>query len=183
MSKARDLADGTAYAHPNGDATKEFKVADAVDLDDAVNKEQLDISIAASGKILNVWEYASSTELVVNTSTFTDTEYTLTVTPKTANSRFLVMYNVNVRFRKAKGLGCRFTSNGTAIEAGHSYETYAGGLVDNDPRFMSSKTRLHAPNTTGDVTYTLQMASYGSSAQINEQNNKVSNIIIFELGE
>jgi hypothetical protein len=123
---------------------------------------------AAGGKILQVVQASTTTQVSVATTTYTDTTLTATITPTSVTSQILVMVSQQTyatRTGNANGLGVRLLRDATVIftpptDATGPYISYigAGTFVQlfNQVNFQV----LDSPATTSPVTYKTQGRPY-----------------------
>jgi hypothetical protein len=185
--QAPDVAfDGTIVLpnDPSAIATEAF-VGDSVA--GLATESFVESSIAAIPDIpgigSNVVQGISTTPTGINTSVFTDTSLTATITPSSATSKILVMVNQQVRNAASNPttLGCRIrllrgstnvlslSGEGTAFDS-FEITADAGGNV----RLAGyiSFVFLDTPATTSPVTYKTQAATNLANHQFQNENSK-----------
>jgi hypothetical protein len=146
----------------------------------------------------------TDTFISASTSWANVTGLTITVSPSNANSKFLLMSDVSVGPNSGAGsYAQRFAKDGNAITA------YIGDAAGSRPRAMAvgypgdsagtapalniNKTYLDSPNTTANVTYTIQVAGstttpgYINRSQADRDTTgydarTASSFTIFEIG-
>ena len=140
-----------------------------------------------SGSVLRILN-AQSTAVLNTSTTWTDIPgMTLTITPTSTNSEFLISYTNHVYIQGITGqnwvaVGIRLLKDSTVIYTdGDSSYAVGHNLSDNVDRMMLYQPNqyLDSPNTTSAVTYHLEAAttqsstaclinepSYGSGGQI-----------------
>lgn len=149
-------------------------------------------AVAGSGKVLQVVSATTSTNAVTSSTSYVDTNLTVTITPSAATSKVLILVSQMIQFyadpgaQAAGGLNLlrgateiyeqAGTQNiGWLLQATGATKAYWGGCA--------SMVYLDSPNTTSATTYKTQMkvsnAAYGFEAQ---KNSCDSSIIALEIG-
>lgn len=109
------------------------------------------------GKVVQVVSNTYSVETSMNTTSFTSSGLTATITPKFASSKILVIVSTNVQADTANvEVACtifRGTTSGTNL-AGNTgiVVSYPGSYAN--LRFPITLNALDSPNTTNTTTYT-----------------------------
>jgi hypothetical protein len=142
---------------------------------------------AAGGKVLQVVYASTGSEVTINTSTFTDTGVSASITPSSTNSKVLVI---------ATGNGTNTGADGTANTWGEMRLLRgATTILDFENRIAqafssalgvtvaTSCVYLDTPSTTSSTTYKTQaMRGNGTSTFRVNHNNTTSGIILMEIG-
>ena len=123
------------------------------------------LASGAGGKILQVLQSSFTDAKSTNSTTFTDTGLSVSITPSSASNKILIMYSLYLSVRadtySASTVIVRDSSEifiGDAIssaERGSSFMWPDGGR---DPS-LHSHTFLDSPNTTSATTYKIQYKS------------------------
>jgi len=142
----------------------------------------------APGKILN-YKFVSGTNtgVTVNSTTWTDSNITLTYTPSSTDSRIIINVNAYVNLMVtgvATGTGLK-----RAISGGATTTQIGDGTVgfvykyDIDAETNISFEHVDHPNTTSAVTYTLNARREGGSGNAIRlgESNKISEMILYEI--
>jgi hypothetical protein len=140
------------------------------------------ISIAATGKIIQVVQGVLNTRASTTSATFADTGLTVSITPTVSTSKILVMVTIGDAgaATSAGTLGLNLVRGSTNIAQGtasgsSTVTTFGvGSFGDQNASWGSqSITYLDSPATTSATTYKVQFAStYNSiSCTINGSNN------------
>jgi hypothetical protein len=145
-------------------------------------------TLPSGGKILQVVEGTTTTEVSNSTSTLTDTGLTATITPSSTSSKVLVFANI---------LGAN-KSNGNlnnqlhlALLRGATTIRSVLGLYTSTTLQLSVPSAqlvaLDSPATTSATTYKVQFANYNNTASVTVQNvssfiEAKSTIILMEVG-
>jgi hypothetical protein len=140
---------------------------------------------AGGGKVLQVIQATSTSELSSSSSTFADTNLTATITPSSATSKVLVLVQ-HAGTRKsdvnaANRLDIRIMRGATEIlkarDMLYTNTTLTFQAVNQVMNYLDS------PATTSATTYKTQFASAGSTASVGVGNGGVtSTIILMEIG-
>jgi len=121
-------------------------------------------TLVAPGHVLNVWNVGKTDVFTTSSTSYVDiTDMSITLTPQSATSKFLVKYNASV------GMGAdnthvylQLVRNSTAILQADaaSNRSVASSIVNSDTagdHITSSNEYLDSPATTSSITYKLQM--------------------------
>ena len=115
--------------------------------------------LSGAGKVLNVYHHDSNTTATVSTtsSSFVDSGLTLTVTPVSASSRFIVTYSSAPHQNLTTNWGQ------TALYRGASRTNITGGVrrnaADEWTTFVQTVHGVDSPNTTSPITYKVKFNS------------------------
>jgi len=136
------------------------------------------------GKVLQVVQGTTTTEVTNNTDTFADTTLTASITPSASTSRILVLVTQNSCYK----------TNGNASNA-HMFRIVRGstniwasqfvGWTDSATKLESTYAfnYLDSPATTSATTYKTQFRNYPNAAGVIVQESTAqSNIILMEIG-
>ena len=134
-----------------------------------------DLGLNVSGAVLDHYymQYGISTSL--SSQTYTDSNLTLTVTPKSATSKFIISYNTffylpNNGATWAAAFG-RIMRDSTAIRT-DEYTLGRGASYQSAQMKITSDTYVDAPNTTSSITYKVQFASYTGTIYMHYSSQK-----------
>jgi hypothetical protein len=125
--------------------------------------------------VLQVVSASTNTFLETTSTTFVDTPLTLSITPTSATSKILVLYNVNYIIVRSSSSGIAafrldrngtpvyspYTNNGTGNYATGGMSVTGGTSIVN--YLMTPITYLDSPGTTNQLTYKLQGCLYENS--------------------
>jgi hypothetical protein len=152
------------------------------------------VAPSGGGKVLQVVQSVDGTETTTNTTTWTDTGLSATITPSSASSKILVLTNVMVYNRRTNsetGGGLRILRDSTFIwgdEAASApfssfYTTATGASTVVRANFMSF-SYLDSPNTTSAITYKVQSAlqNTANGAEMLTSYVSDSGMILMEIG-
>jgi hypothetical protein len=140
---------------------------------------------AAGGKVLQVVQVTTSTQVINNTSTFADTGLTASITPSSTSSKVLVMVSQMGCFKTAADSTNALIINlfrgvtDIALIAGNGLATATS--VGLEASF--SYSYLDSPATTSSTTYKTRFknAFNGNSVRV-QQSSDLSTIILMEIG-
>jgi hypothetical protein len=141
------------------------------------------------GKVLQVVSVAYSTNKTIATTTFTDTNLTLSITPTSATSKILVLVTQGFshsRLTNETGTGWKIVRGATDIATWPSQQasqTYAAGTTEIQIYGLITVSYLDSPATTSATTYKT-MAKVGSTANsgTSDYNYGGTNMILMEIG-
>ena len=143
-------------------------------------------ALPALGKVINSWGLTTnSSTSVSDSSTWTDTELTITLTPASTNSKFIIavsqaIYIQDSSSTEAKG-GWRFM-RGTQVLTGDNGEVIymqAAGTGHIQAHHHPAFTLRDAPETTSSITYHTEIMSVQDN--ITSGGNRGSSMFILEL--
>lgn len=146
---------------------------------------------AGGGKVLQVVYGDTTTGTTINTTTFTDTGLSASITPSATTSKVLILMTqaYNVSGVSVEGNGrVRLLRGSTSISAGAGtkdvtiYDTGSSGNIGYQTNF--TLLYLDSPSTTSSTTYKAQGAkgTSGSNAFEAQVNSARSQIILMEIG-
>ncbi len=158
-------------------------------------------SSVTTGKVLQVQTFVTSTEVEIDTETYTDTGLTCNITPTAASNNVLVMVDQHAYFKRSSdaGMGIKVLRDSTAIHTPATHNNAGQDwLVDinTDPSHYGEYGRRHItildtiPGdwSSGAITYKTQACVWdaGSNAQVVCQydlngTNATSRIILMEI--
>ena len=140
---------------------------------------------AGGGKVLQVVQVTTSTQVINNTSTFADTGLTASITPSSATSKVLVMVSQMGCFKTAadstNALIINLFRGATDIALICANGLNTGTSVGLEASF--SYSYLDSPATTSSTTYKTRFknAFNGNSVRV-QQSSDLSTIILMEIG-
>jgi hypothetical protein len=152
---------------------------------------------AAGGKVLQVVTATSTTETSIASTSFVDTNLSVTITPTLATSKVMILISQNVYISSGSeaysSSGYRLMRDATSIfDASGLYKQAVGiyGETLSNPKNMTIVTYfpvsyLDSPSTTSATTYKTQMnmsSTAGSRYSAAQNANSVSSIIALEIG-
>ena len=139
---------------------------------------------SGGGKVLQVIQGTTTTQVSNNTSTFADTTLTATITPATSGSKILVLVTQNSCFKTAdnasNALLIRLVRDSTNI-----WSSQFLGWTDSALKFEStwSFNYLDSPATTSATTYKTQFRNLNNgTGVIVQESTAQSTIILIEIG-
>jgi hypothetical protein len=141
---------------------------------------------AGGGKVLQVVQGSTSTEVSSSSTTYVDTNLTATITPTSATSKILVLVTQNGLQRSVgnsdNAINLRLSlPGGSTVVFGFYLGFTNTTLVQN---LASSFNYLHSPATTSAITYKTQFANANPTSLVKVQadNNTTSTITLLEIG-
>jgi hypothetical protein len=153
---------------------------------------------AAGGKVLQVIQGTTTTNVNVASTSFTDTGLSATITPSSASSKVLVIFNQSSaisRSMDAQGASLQLLKNASVV---YSQDGAGGGFNSfyleistlSSPKgissyFFANGTFLDSPATTSAITYKTQgrCVDTANSGQVRFQPNAAtSTITLMEIG-
>jgi hypothetical protein len=140
---------------------------------------------AAGGKVLQVVQATTSTQVINNTSTFADTGLTASITPSSATSKVLVIVSQMGCFKTAADSANAVILNlfrgatDIALIAGNGLATATSVGIE----ASFSYSYLDSPATTSSTTYKTRFKNTSNANSVRvQQTNDLSTIILMEIG-
>jgi hypothetical protein len=150
---------------------------------------------AGGGKVLQVVQASTTTQVNIATTTFTDTTLTATITPSSVSSRIFVVYVQQYRFYRGaagpQGSGIRLVRNSTVIQTlgtgGGGAALFYAQATDGGAEFRltTSGNWVDSPATTSATTYKIQARPFvttNNGEVIAQDDASNSSITLFEIG-
>tara|TARA_R110000822_G_scaffold80376_2_gene191610 strand:+ start:809 stop:1279 length:471 start_codon:yes stop_codon:yes gene_type:complete len=139
------------------------------------------------GKVLQVVQSSTSTEIGNSTTTFSNTGLSATITPTSATSKVLVIVNQNGGYKNAgsleNGLMLKLVRDAADIV---DFGYRVGWTQSAAPHFAASISTnyLDAPATTSATIYKTQFSNYTAASAVYVQINSLatSTITLIEIG-
>jgi hypothetical protein len=133
------------------------------------------------GKILQVVTNSYSTVFNTSSTTYVDTGLSTTITPTSATSRILVMYNGI----HAVSAGAASATNIRVVRTSTAILTYNANGYTNTSNLFAHTIALHlvdSPATTSATTYKIQICNDLTSNITAQRNNEPSILTLLEIG-
>ena len=146
----------------------------------------IDISsdVGNVGKVLNVYYAHYSTQMQFTDTAWHDVGLSITLTPTSADSKFLLMWNQQSyldNYGGWNGYRPRFTRNGTEVYTDPysiSVAMYTNNVMGRDPF-----SYLDSPNTSSSITYSPQIQRANETSPISlNHSGAYSHFTILEIG-
>ena len=142
------------------------------------------VAPAGGGKVLQVVEGTTTTQVTNSTSTYADTGLSATITPSAATSKILVMVSQNGCQKSAGNdqsmIVLRLLRGATQI-GNEAVAFYSNSLLIMNGGL--SYLKLDDPNTTSATTYKTQFKNFANAAEVRVQaSTGQSTIILMEIG-
>ena len=109
-----------------------------------------ELASGVGGKVLQVVSALDSTKRTIASTTATDTDIEISITPSSTSSKILLIYHSDVRHDSSGGHYLRWYKDGSAIGDTYTFQISNSGNV-----VPYNMTYLDSPATTSEVTYTL----------------------------
>ena len=141
---------------------------------------------AGGGKVLQVVNAQYGTEVLLLSSTFTDTGLTATITPTSATSKILVLVNhtgVYKAFDNAtNSMGLRLLRAGSSILEFEKKAGFTNTAIESAVGSVST-SYLDSPATTSATTYKTQFKNFFNGTNVRIQYaDSISTITLLEIG-
>lgn len=143
---------------------------------------------AGGGKVLQVVFASTSTQVVVASTTPTDSGLTASITPSATSSKVLVIYNQNLfAERNTTGVAgaVRLLRGSTTIQdLGYPLSINLAGVSNVAIGGYYGATYLDSPSTTSSTTYKTQVNvnTTANSGYVAANANNISSITLIEIG-
>ena len=147
---------------------------------DKIQSDAIEYGDLPTGSVLQVLINEDSSELTLATATYTDTGLSVSITPKSATSKILCMWNMHYQNTgNPTGLGCQLVRASTNVwTSGTNYDMQSRTAGN---RIRGSWMYLDSPNTTSATTYKIQVSSQnGSTIYLNDDSNKTQ-LLLMEI--
>ena len=157
---------------------------------DSTQSTGLKWATPAGGKVLQVVQATYATETTVESTSYTDTGLSASITPSATSSRILILTDQPARILRTGSDttfgGIRLMRDATSIYSGDNDNAHGYYLASNtaEKRMYSrvNMSYVDSPNTTSAITYKTQARSIGPSQQRFQISNATSSIILIEIG-
>lgn len=127
------------------------------------------------GNYLDHYYMQYGTGITLSSQTYTDSGLTLTVTPKSVTSKFIITYNIFFYLPNQSSTWsapfARIMRDSTAIRT-DEYTLGRGAGYNIASMQNSGDTYVDEPNTTSAITYKVQVASYTGTIYAHYSNQK-----------
>jgi len=172
---------------------KELAAPNSFDLKIA-SGETLDLKsqgtvVMPSGSVLAVYHDTHSTSSTLQTTSYADIGLELTITPKSASSKFLITWSLQGQFEGGNsGWGTRInrtisSSESVIWDTETPYDLYSAD-TSSGLRMRAQYTYYDTPNTTSAINYKIQARTNASNSagavSLNNANNE-TNLVIWEV--
>lgn len=151
-------------------------------------------TVGGGGKVLQVVQFTTSTASTVTSSTFTDTNITLSITPSSSSSKVMaiascaIQYFTNGSSLNQVGMGIRLKRNSTDVFDPSGNGGEAEYITDSENSYkqmsgISTFSYLDSPATTSSTSYTIAIRNNASSNTAKTSpDSRVSSLILMEIG-
>jgi hypothetical protein len=139
-----------------------------------ITRGAIEATAIGSGAVLQVVQTVKTDTFSSSSTSFTDiTGMSVTITPTSATSKIMIMYNMNTSIvNGGYRFDTRLVRNGSVIAVGDSAgsrfqattQAYSSSSAGNYPVYVQSMTFLDSPATTSSLTYKLQGVGWISSS-------------------
>jgi len=141
---------------------------------------------AGGGKVLQVVNATYGTEVLLMSSTFTDTGLTATITPSSATSKILVLVNHTGVYKAydnaTNSMGIRLLRDGSSILEFEKKAGFTNTTIETAVGSVST-SYLDSPATTSATTYKTQFKNFYNGTNVRIQYaDSISTITLLEIG-
>jgi hypothetical protein len=138
------------------------------------------------GKVLQVVNATTSTEVTIASTTMTDTGLTATITPTSATSKILILTSqVQALVRDAQNIGgnTRLMRGATELFSSRQVQNMTLSSTDTAFVYQLNFSYLDNPSTTSATTYKTQgKVTTTANSSTNRFNETLSSITLLEIG-
>ena len=135
-----------------------------------------------TGAVLQVVSGSHGTEQSISTTSWTDTNLSLSITPSATTSKIHIQYNFPSVYLTAASTGCsmRILRDTTSLfTPGHGYAIYNSAGIG---YWQYGDIELDSPSTTSSVTYKIQVRNYNTNTvQLSPGSHYKNRIILMEI--
>ena len=135
-----------------------------------------------TGSVLQVVTGTNTTEQSISTTSWTDTNLSLSITPSATTSKIHIQYSFPSVYLTVANAGCsmRILRDTTSLfTPSHGYAIYNSAGVG---YWQYGDIALDSPSTTSSVTYKIQVKNYNSNAiEISDGSFYNNTIILTEI--
>lgn len=178
---------GTITLQPTavaGSSTLTLPAANATIITTASSGQSIPKAALPTGSVLQVVNATYATSMSANSTAYTDTGLTASITPTSSSSKILIFVSQNGVYKNDVNTGnsvnLRLVRNGTSIGVFAIATGYTGALSQNI--VTASFNYLDSPATTSALTYKVEFANYANSGTVYVQaNNDISAITLMEI--
>lgn len=124
-------------------------------------------ALGIAGTVLQVVQHTTASDVFVNSTTWTDTGLSGSITPSSSSSKILVLISQPFAvYGEDVGLGLRLRRGSTVIlqDAEYQYFIDINGVLNGAHANRYAVQFLDSPNTTSSVTYSTQVRRSGEVA-------------------
>ena len=147
--------------------------------DDAVSAAKIADAVAL-GKLLQVVQVETTTDLDLSSSTYTDF-FSGAITPSASSSKVLVFWTVHSRsMTTISGFGVKLLRGSTAVWTS-TRDYYVYSEDSSSDRHLTMLNYLDSPSTTSATTYKVQVACNNSNNIQFSGNSNQSNMTLMEI--
>ena len=154
-------------------------------------------ALPSSGKVLQVVQGTTSTEKSIASTSFTDTNLTVTITPSSTSSKIMILASQSVYLGSGTtewvNIGLRLMRGGTSVldysgsydQANAIYTETVSGTTYATLAIYTPITYLDSPSTTSATTYKTQIKMSSTAdgrVAFAQQAGSTSSIIALEIG-
>jgi hypothetical protein len=141
-----------------------------------------------AGTVLQVVQATYSTEVVISTSTFTDSGLSASITPSSTSSKILIMVSQPLESfddSSSSSVYMRILGGATPIYTATStfgqFSIYALGASEISLSTIASVNYLDSPATASAITYKTQFNCSAGSVTLQSQSAKTATMILMEI--
>jgi hypothetical protein len=145
-------------------------------------------TLEAPGVILQILEFSPSADAATSSTSFVDSNHTLSITPTSTSSKILITFEAPIRLSgtdRVRG-GVRIQRDGSSLFTGYQEERQLhSSSAGSSTEFTNPtiKTYLDSPNTTSSVTYTVQHIAATSSVTSRIYGTAAGGVSVLRLME
>ena len=141
-------------------------------------------ALPSSGKVLQVLIVEDATTQTLATTTYTDTNLSLAITPSATSSKILCQWNMYVALAPDSGIGVKLLRDSTAVYTStqlYDIYNYTPGVSSN-PNMYGHFMHLDSPSSTSAITYKVQVGSVGGTSVAVNSSNMQTQLLLMEIG-
>jgi hypothetical protein len=139
---------------------------------------------AGGGKVLQVLMMETTASTTFSSTTYADSNLTLSITPAATSSKILVQWTANASIPNGgqiRGLGFKLLRDATAIYTSGDLRELSCAYPA-EVKWRGSWYHLDSPSTTSAITYKVQCASYNSFSVGMPTGSNGAQLLLMEVG-
>ena len=141
-------------------------------------------TVAIPGHVIQVAQDTSYAQTVISSTSWTDTTLSVTMTPKSASSKFLISFAFeNIYFQGGnRGVSFRIVRNGTSLFTPSAGYAIWNNDASGDHKGYSNIFLDESSHTLDPLTFTLEVAGYNTSTiDLNDGGAFKDTLIVQEI--
>ena len=133
------------------------------------------------GSVVQVLIDEDSSSMLLQSSTYTDTDLSISITPSSTSSKILALWNVQGNLNQStSGWGTRLVRDSTNVfTSNQQYAQYASTSASQ--RQSADYKHIDSPNTTSTITYKVQVSTYQNTSVYFNDDTAQTQLVLMEI--